>query len=296
MQDGLRGVHGTGELLRRVESVAFWRGLSPLLHVEGEAGPAGPEPDDGRERAWLEREGLVELPGAAPLEVARAITDVVASLVAGGLPGTFVYVYDEVWAIGERLRARLERLVSTPLVLVEDFWAFHVLPGSRGWPPHRGNPRQLLDRAAPEHLNAWIAMTDVPAERGALAFVPLEDDPGYPSDLGRVDAPLAAVRALPVSAGTALAWNGNVLHWGGPCAARAAGPRVSVTFTYARPDAVRAMGMAPLEGIPRSVAARRQAIAGQIALYGGGQPDVSPDVLAWARADAILADRLRKDR
>lgn len=296
MQDGLFGVRGTGELLRRTESIAFFRELAPTLRVEAEAPPAPFVSDDGGEKRWLEHEGLVQLPAVATAEVSRAVTEVVASLVASGLPATFVYVYDEVWGIGERLRQRLERLVGTPLVLVEDFWAFHVLPGSRGWPPHRGNPRQLLERAAPEHLNAWIAMTDVPAERGALAFVPLDDDPGYPSDLSRVDAPLAAVRALPVPAGTALAWNGNVLHWGGPCAARAAGPRVSVTFTYARAGAAHSLGMTPLESFPRSFAARRDAIAGQIALYGAGQPDVSADVLAWARAEAIFADRLRKDR
>ena len=283
----------TLELLRRTEAHAFWAELGPGLHVEGTAPIAPPAPDDTSERRWLREEGLVQLPGAAARPVAAAVTEAVGRLVALGLPATFVYAYDEVWEIGARLGSRLEALLERPLVMLDDFWAFHVPAGhGRGWPPHRGNPYGLLDREHPEHLDAWIAMTDVPAERGALGFVPLDDDPGYPGDLERLDAPLAHARALPVTAGTALAWNGNVLHWGGACSARAAGPRVSVTFTYALASEARRLGFAPLSP-PSTLAGRREAIARQLACYGEGQPDVTDQVRQWALTDSMLVRRLR---
>lgn len=286
-------MHTTLDLLRRTEAPAFWAEVGPGLHVEGGPPSTAPLEDDASERRWLREEGLVTLPRAAAAAVTGAVTDAVVRLVALGLPATFVYAFDEVWAVGERVRGRLEALLERPLAMLDDFWAFHVPAGhGRGWPPHRGNPYRVLDRDHPEHLDAWIAMTDVPAERGALAFVPLDDDPGYPSELARVDAPLAHGRALPVPAGTALAWNGNVLHWGGACSARAAGPRVSVTFTFALATEAERLGFSAL-AVPETLAARREAIARQIATYGAGQPDVTDEVRQWALADAMLVRRLR---
>lgn len=286
-------MHHAIEVVRRTGTASFWAEVAPDLHLPGASAREArrAERDEG-ERLWLAREGLVTLPGVVAPATAEAISRAILRLVALGLPGTFVYVVDEVWEASEALRLRLEALVGAPLMTLDDFWAFAVAPGTRGWPPHRGNRWQVLDRASPEHLDAWIATTDVPAERGALAFVPLDDDPGYPSDLARVDAPLHAVRALPVAVGTALAWNANVLHWGGPCAARAAGPRVSITFTFARSGSAEALGFAPADGASASLEVRRAAIARQIARYGEGQPDVSAEVLTWARADAMLAEKL----
>lgn len=286
----MRGIH---DIFRLTDDAARVAALAPMLAVEPRPAPAveAPPAEDAAERECFVADGYAILAGAAPTELASRLADGVGSIVAAGLPAVLVYAFAEAWIVGEAVRARASALLGAPYALVEDLWAWRIPRGSgRGWPPHRGVTAPLLDRSAPELVNTWVALSDAAADRACMHLVPLGEDPGYPDALERCDAPLEAVRALPVTAGTALAWNANVLHWGGACAARAAGPRVSCSFTLVRGGTPHEESWPTVRTMP-DFTARMGVIAHQIVTYGEGQPDVGPDVLAWARARATLDAR-----
>jgi len=57
---------------------------------------------------------------------------------------------------------------------------------------------------------------------------------------------LQDVRALPATAGSLLAWNTGVLHWGGRASRLGAGPRCSYACEFVRGGAPTPEGMKPL--------------------------------------------------
>lgn len=244
--------------------------------------------DDEAEVQALGENGFATFVNAESEAICGCAVEVIDNVRGAGLPALFLYAYDEPWLLGERLCARLSGLLARKYVMIEDVWAWRIERGSRGWPPHRGVRSTLLQRQTPEVINVWVALTKVAADQSCIHVVPLDEDPGYPSALDRVDAPLESVRALPVSAGTALAWNANLLHWGGPCSARARGPRMSCSFTFCLADAAEGLGMQPVSLHDFDFRARLDAIARQILTYGEGQPDVAAEVATWARANEAL--------
>jgi hypothetical protein len=277
------------ELFRTTGDAATLAELARGLEIGDRAGEARDDArearDDAAEGSWLSRDGYAVLGDAILPDACDRMVRGVEGLVEGGLPPIFLYAFDAPWTAGERLRARVSAMLDRRYALVEDLWAWHVRPGTgRGWRPHRGVPEPLLEREAPELLNVWLALSDVTAERACMHVVPLDEDPAYPTALDRVDAALESVRALPVPAGTALAWNANLLHWGGACAARAPGPRVSCSFTLVREDAIERLGGRVIPAAGLAFQARIDAIARQIVIYGETHGEIEPDVLGWARA------------
>jgi ectoine hydroxylase-related dioxygenase (phytanoyl-CoA dioxygenase family) len=206
-----------------------------------------------------------------------------------------VYLFDEAWILGTQLVEAASTMLGRPYVLAADGYAWHVPVGTgRGWEPHRDEPH-LLDRRAPERVNVWFAITDATAERACVHAVPLDDDPGYPSALTQKDPPLCAVRALPVAAGTALAWNANLLHWGGPCSPRACAARMAISFTALRADAPGRIGPPRLSAEMLSPLGRLDLVASFIAGYAHyGGLDVSEEVMMWAKATCGLGRCARR--
>ena len=271
-------------LLHALDAPGHLAALVPGLGCSAAAPSPPPPPTTApvAERRWLREEGLVVLPELASASTAARLVAGIHTLVAARYPAAFVYAFDDAWQLGERVRAAVSSLVGAEYAVAPDIWAWEIPPGRRGWPAHRGMAHAVFDRERPEAVNTWVALSDVGAERSCLSFVPLDDDAHYPAALDRVDAPLERARALPVAAGTALAWNANVLHWGGPCSPRAEGPRVSCSFTLYRADAAERFG--PTVALAELDYRRRMEIlADQLLVYGEGQPDVSPEVLAWGR-------------
>lgn len=238
--------------------------------------------------SWPAGTGWAALGEVASAEVAARAVRAIRALRAADLPAVLVYAFDELWTIGETVRARVEAMLGTRYVLVEDVWAWEIPPGRAGWPPHRGWSH-ALDRARPELVNTWVALSDVTPDRSCMHHVPLEVDPAYPDDLASTAADPGSARAAPLSAGHALAWNANVLHWGGPCAAGAAGPRTSCSFSLVRADATASFPFPAIDPASLDLGRRLEAIARQIEVYGEGQPDVTPPIRTWARATSALA-------
>ena len=286
------------DLLRLASSAVAWRQIGPDLSVTTCAPHAPPSSPlaaaDAACHHWLEREGFSSLGPIAEPFVCTALVRAIQELRARGLPASFVYAFDEAWAIGQALRHRISAIVGHDYRLVEDVWAWHILPGAgRGWPAHRGVASERFDRQAPEVINVWVALSNATPERACIHAIPLDQDPGYPDALDRLDASLESVRALPAAAGDALLWNANVLHWGGPCSARAIGPRVSCSFTLCRADAARRLpGLTMLAPLARlDLAARMDVLARMVLVYGQDQSDVSDVVREWAALTHALTRR-----
>lgn len=293
--DALRATDSAAWLLERVTSLAA---DAPISARRLAAMSRSIEPDDGVEAALLAKEGYALLDdlgaGERGLEICRQLAQTMTRLVDEELPAVLIYLLDAPWAIGERLRARVSTLLRTPYVLAADGWGWWLPAGTgRGWEPHRDDGR-LLDRRAPERVNIWLALTDAFAEGACIHAVPLDDDPGYPSRLDEVTAPLSAVRAVPVRAGTALAWNANLLHWGGRSSQRARGPRIAISFTAVRADAVESLQLTVLTEDGGSRARRVDLVASFIAAYEDHvRSDFPADVMTWAKATSALAERAR---
>ena len=216
-----------------------------------------------------------------------ALLDAVEKLHTASLPLVALYAFDATWAMGVALAEAIGEVLGARYDLLADFWAFRVPPGRAGWAPHRG-VNEVLDRAQPELLNVWLALSDAAVDQACMHFVSLDDDPAYlRGDLN--DIVPSTTFAAPVAAATALFWNANVLHWGGPCLTSAAAPRISVTFTLARVDSAyreasfRASELSPWE--------RLDAIAGQIEVYGETE-GVPRDLLEWAAISRKMRARL----
>lgn len=285
--EALRQSNGAEVVLEQVRRLAVLEVSPPQsspgdhAHAEAQLGPA----------EWVAREGYAVFDRVAAESVTATLRRAALALVAAGLPAVFIFMLDEAWSLSHSLRERLRASIAEDYDLLDDGWAWAISPGvGRGWPPHRGGGLRLFTRRAPELVTVWVALGDVAADQACMHAVPLDQDPGYPDQLERLDAPLDAVRALPIPAGAALVWNANLLHWGGGCSPRAAKPRVSCSFSFGRASARPALDLEVLEPTGLDPGRRLDMIANQLAMYGAGQPDVAPELLRWARANRQLRD------
>jgi len=239
--------------------------------------------------------GFVPLPRQCSASVSSSLVTMIGRLVDAGLPAAFVLATDAALALGARLCRAVSTFMDEPYVLVEDAWAWQIPRGSAGWPPHRGMSA-LLERPRPELLNTWVALSDASIDRSCMHFVRLDEDPNYPDTLASIDlgSPLTT-RPAPLTAGEALVWNANILHWGGSCSLEAAGARVSCSFSLVRADALSAMGVRPLS-TDLTPLERIDFVAGQIATYGDGQRDVSSGRRPRWRSASTSSSPVRKER
>lgn len=262
----LRSVEGEAELLTRVrQATPRWPGRPTNRAARLET---------------LESEGHALLLNEVSPGLVASLRSGIDDLARDGLPAVFLYLSDAVWDLGEQLEARVSELLGRRYALDADAWAWRIEPDARGWAPHRGWSSGVLDRRAPELVNVWVALSDAEVDRSCMHVVPLDRDPHYPTDLPALA--VSGALSLPVSAGTVLFWNANLLHWGGVCLPTAKGPRVSCSFNLVRADAVERFGSQP----PGDD--RLDFVAGQILTYGENAHDLVPQVLEWAKARALL--------
>jgi ectoine hydroxylase-related dioxygenase (phytanoyl-CoA dioxygenase family) len=169
------------------------------------------------------------------------------------LPPVFVFMYDATWALVRGMWDFAEAMLGSEAVLEPSVAAFkldHALSaagrrycGNNFGRPHRDYGRaEALDAAGrPRVLSVWLPLNDVSLANGPMYVVPRAHDGAYAhADQGALapDVPLFGVRALaPHAAGTLMAWNGNVIHWGGACEREGAlDPRASLALVFRRAD------------------------------------------------------------
>ena len=198
------------EILKSANDVAFWRTVVPFLRIDVDVSVASAiHPAVMSEAERLRSAGWARLERAIPPPVTRPLADALRCLHDANIPTPFLYVFDEPWALATMLAPTWTALLgATPRVL-PDVWAWYLTEG-RGWTAHRG-----VDDPATPIVNVWIALSDVGVESACMNVVPLDASESI---------------TLPVPAGSMLAWNAYVLHWGGDMEP-AAPPRASLSFS-----------------------------------------------------------------
>src|SRR5688572_8966451 len=239
------GVSLTSLTSNRAESLEYWRSLCPELGIEaGRPRPSFELGDVGNVMTTLRVEGYVNVPNVVPAPAHAALRDCVARLYQEKIPLAFAFVYDEFWIAFQGLAKFIEAALGSGYRALPDFWVWHVPPSedATGWAPHRDRVQPTLERDnSPHSLTVWLAFTDATPLNGCIYMLPAHLDDRFKrrrwdgNDNTLVSEP-QNIRALPATAGSMLAWNQAVLHWGGRASSLAAGPRASAAFEFQRGD------------------------------------------------------------
>ena len=227
------------------EDRTFWRNLSPELTIESAPPPAAATLGDVSALLRdLKREGYVQVEGAIPHDALAPIRACVATLHARRIPLPFAFVYDELWRAFQGLGAFLTTTLGGGYRALPDFWVWHVVPTetAAGWGPHRDRVQPTLDRDnAPHTLTVWLPFSDATPLNGCIYVLPAHLDERFKrrvwdGDDNNVVHDPQNIRALPAKAGSMLAWNQAVLHWGGRGSSLGKEPRISAAFEFQRGD------------------------------------------------------------
>ena len=277
---------GNTRTLSAALSEDAFRARAPDLGVRGDAGWSLRElapREASAARDELLHEGYVVLPSIVPTDACRALVRATEALEADGLPATFLYAYDDAWALGAHAVRLATALAGAPMDLLADLWAFRVPPrdDAAGWTPHRGVTIPLRQSGFPSLVTVWVALSDAPAHGACMHFVPLHRDAAYPHALHHARPRAEHGRAVPMAAGSVLLFDANALHWGGGSSRRAE-PRVSITYSAGRRGAGHGEVLTP----PLSFDERLRRIAEAIVTYAPREPSLGGAPLAWAMTTA----------
>lgn len=228
-----------------VQRREFWHQLCPAMSIEGGGtSSAAAVGDTGRLLSDLKREGYIQVPGAFGESCTAPIRDAVATLSQRGIPLPFAFVYDELWLAFQSLSTFLTTVLGDDYRALPDFWVWFVPPNENacGWGPHRDRVQSTLDPDnSPHTLTVWIPFTDATPLNGCMYVLPAHHDPRFierrwDGEGNTVVPNPQDIRALPATAGSLLAWNQAVLHWGSRGSRLGEAPRISAAFEFQRGD------------------------------------------------------------
>lgn len=232
---------------KEATNIEFWRELCPDLTIEGScAVPPANLADPESLLRLLRSEGYVNEPGILPLTWIDRLRTAVRTLHERGIPPTFGFVYDEFWLIFRSLEPLLTRVLGPDNRVLPAFWAWYVEPSdaAAGWTPHRDRPQAAIaPDNTPDSLSIWLPLTNATPLNGCMHILPAQWDDNFkvrswPKNLETVmlGAQLQNVRALPAPAGSLLAWNQALYHWGGRASKMGEEPRCSISVEFQRGD------------------------------------------------------------
>jgi len=192
----------------------------------------------------LRVEGYVNVPGVVPKTAYVPLRECVSRLHERRIPLAFAFVYDEMWQAFQGVAAFIRAALGADYRALPDFWVWHVVPDDAvtGWSPHRDRVQPTVDRDnSPHTLTVWLPFTEATPLNGCIYVLPAHLDPRFARRKWDGDGNVTVnepqnVRALPAPAGSLLAWNQGVLHWGGRASRLAKGPRTSAAFEFQRGD------------------------------------------------------------
>jgi hypothetical protein len=227
-----------GAPVEKARDAGYWEGLF------GPRWAKGLSPDkrlDAVEPSitTLQEDGYCRLPPLLDAPESALLASLVKSVQEAGWPPVFAFVHPAPWEIPRRLHPWVGALLG-PYELLSAFWAWSIGCGDgfSGWPPHRDREtRTVQPDGRPSSVTVWVALTDATPDNGCMYVLYPTNDPYYGESFENRVHDVQSVRALPAAAGDALAWNHQVLHWGGRSTKRAAEPRVSLAFEFRRCDA-----------------------------------------------------------
>lgn len=225
----------------------FWSELNPHLNVSDRPWKGTrfemTEADISLACLQVREEGYLHSEPAIPLERTQALALAVRNLVDFGLHPIFLCVYDEYWELLQGVSHALEPVLGPGCYPLADFWTWYISPdtASKGWPPHRdaqfGERKCLREDKSPLIVTAWLPLLDTYPLNGCMSVLPMPLDPNLPDNPSCFTfSNHQDTRALPARAGSILAWNQYLLHWGGRCSRWAANPRISSGIYFQSAD------------------------------------------------------------
>lgn len=229
----------------KVGSRDFWRELCPSMSIEGTGTPvAAAVGETSLLLSDLKREGYIQVPDAFPDVCTAPVRDAVSTLSRLGIPLPFAFVYDELWLAFKGLSTFLTTVLGDDYRALPDFWVWYVQPNENasGWGAHRDRVQTTLEPDnSPHTLTVWLPFTDATPLNGCMYVLPAHLDPRFTErrwdgDGNNVVQNPQDIRALPATAGSLLAWNQAVLHWGSRGSRLGAAPRISAAFEFQRGD------------------------------------------------------------
>jgi len=247
--------------LQRAVEPAYWTGLVPGSSIGPNASPIHELPFDPQSLRHageqVRLDGYCATPVFLPPDALSRVNVTIDAVVADGWPPVFAWVFDDLWASVRTptVAQLLDAALGPGARQVPHVWV-HVVPavaGARGWAPHVDGG---LARGSRTRLSVWIAFTDASVDRGCIYVLPRSQAPaGFFEDNWKTERLtgaetvrlLGAVRALPAPAGSALAWNFDILHWSGMSAGPGI-PRRSVSLEFIARDQDPALDEEPLLG------------------------------------------------
>ncbi len=230
---------------REAQDQTFWRELCPALSIDGPGGPPRAAlPELKHAMSVLRYEGYVNFPGVLPETEIAPLRECVALLHERKIPLPFAFVYDQFWRAFQAVAPFIQAALGKGYRALPDFWVWHVLAkeSAHGWEPHRDRVQPTLDADnSPHSLTVWLPLSEATPLNGCIYVLPAHLDERFKqrrwdgADNHHVKQP-QDIRALPATAGSLLAWNQAVLHWGGRASRLAAAPRTSMAFEFQRAD------------------------------------------------------------
>lgn len=194
----------------------------------------------------LNREGYVQVADTFSEATTAPLCAAVTTLSERAIPLAFAFVYDELWLTFQGLAHFLSKVLGEDYRALPDFWVWFLKPNdnSAGWGPHRDRVVPTLEPDnSPHSLTVWLPFTDATPLNGCMYVLPAHLDERFQrrrwdgADNTAVPNP-QNIRALPATAGSMLAWNQAVLHWGGRASRLGTSARISAAFEFQRGDRV----------------------------------------------------------
>jgi hypothetical protein len=227
------------------ESVEFWQRLRPDLTIEGDRpSPRFEIRDIVRLLGQLRFEGYVNMPAIVPDSYIGPLRECIKCLYEESIPLPFAFVYDEFWLVFQGISRFLEGALGRNYRLMPGFWAWYLPPSESvaGWSPHRDRVEAALDDDnSPHVLTIWLALSDATPTNGCIYLLPAHLDERFQTRVwdGEDNAVVKQpqnIRAVPATAGSVLAWNQAILHWGGRASRLGSTPRCSLSWEFQRGD------------------------------------------------------------
>lgn len=169
-------------------------------------------------------------------------------------PASFVFMFDDAWALSYTLFEVLYRTVG-PNHFNFDILSWRIDPSKNqaGFSPHRDRQpvkveESFQDNKLPKYATCWFALTDATPDNSCLYVLPKPCDPGYSagddhnSSLDPLEAALSTkesyqnIRALPLSSGSAAVFSHRILHWGSKGRPSCSDPRLSLSVVVSDPS------------------------------------------------------------
>jgi hypothetical protein len=192
----------------------------------------------------LRTEGYLIAPDVWNPTRMQTLVRIVEKLKHHGIPLPFAFVYDGFWRLFEDLAPALVGVLGDTYAALPELWVWCIEAEdtAHGWAPHRDRLRStLMADQSPASLTVWVAITDATPLNGCMYVLPAHCDPCFQHRVwdgadSLVVKNVQDIRALPATAGSVLAWNQSLLHWGGRSSRLGTHARISCSMEFQRGD------------------------------------------------------------